>query len=210
MERSRSTGPGRVHPRPRWLGPGGGHWGSGQAALRCVCSVCRVSGVGQKTKKPNRTDCLQDTAPLFGWIAILFRFPFVMVCHGHWAERKQAGFPRANGYLRSTVVPQYSAGWEGTWPLSELHSCRRLCSTGPWCWALGPGACTLGVAGALSPGPCPYQRLPRISHSSSQGRSFNLVDMKKLILCVHHREPAGSQGQGKVSTWRHLQLQPKT
>jgi len=33
---------------------------------------------------------------------------------------------------------------------------------------------------------------------------------EELILCAHHREPAGSQGQGKVSTCRHLQLQSKT
>jgi len=162
MERSRSTEPGREHPRPRspwrYLGPGCGHWGSGQAALRCVCLVCRVPGVGQKAKRPKTTDCVQDTASLFGWIAILFRFPLRWFVMASVQGASSADFRVRIG----TPV-----GWEGTWPLSELHSCRRLLlSDGP---CVGPWA--LGVA---CPGPCPYQHLPRISHPSSQGRSFNL------------------------------------
>lgn len=134
MERSRSTGPGREHPRPRSPGGarvrgGGGGW-AGSAVMRVLSEAW-----GKRPKGQRATDCLQDTTPFFGWIAILFRLDaFAMVCHGLWAVpcAKLASSPDFRVRM-GTGVPLRQGLYRSCIPAAVC--CCIWCSG--WAWGLG-------------------------------------------------------------------------
>lgn len=113
------------------------------------------------------------------------------LCH---AQSSQAARISACEWVRSTS----SAG-----PLSELHSCCRVLLH----LVLGLG---LGLGGRLSH----MGRVPiSVSHASvihHPKAVRSTLRPEELMLCAHHRKPAGA-GKGQyIPSCRHLQLQSKT
>lgn len=108
---------------------GGGEW-AGSAVMRVLSEAW-----GKRPKGQRATDCLQDTTPFFGWIAILFRLDaFAMVCHGLWAVpcAKLASSPDFRVRM-GTGVPLRQGLYRSCIPAAVC--CCIWCSG--WAWGLG-------------------------------------------------------------------------